>query len=150
MCYYGGNHSSGGMYMSNKNIVINEISKKYNCNLSTIQGKQIMYQGISGGQKIVVCTPYSKIHVIGKGWFDLTTKQVKLLDEPDVAVLAVRLGLNKIYYVDFKELRKLMKPEIMLKNSNEGEHWKLFVWEDHVQVQGNDRRFMVQPKIVTV
>ncbi|MEK4510143.1 hypothetical protein [Paenibacillus sp. FSL K6-2524] len=132
--------------MPNKEFVINELSKKFNCTLSTIQGKKIMYHGNSCGKKIVVCTPYSKVHVIGKGWFDLTTKQVELLDDSEIAVLAVRLGVNKIYYIDFKELRKLMPLEIILKNPNEGEHWKLFVWEDHIQVQGNERKFMVQPK----
>ncbi|ASA25664.1 hypothetical protein [Paenibacillus donghaensis] len=134
--------------MSNKTFVINELSKRYNCTLSTIQGKQIMYQAISGGKSIVICTPYSKLHVSSKGWFDLTTKQIELLDDSHIAVLAVRLGVNKIYYIDFKELRKMMNPEIMLRNPNEGEHWKLFVWEDHIKVQGNEQKFMVQPVAV--
>ncbi|WHY66772.1 hypothetical protein [Neobacillus sp. SuZ13] len=88
--------------------------------------------------------------VSGKGWFDLTTKQVDLLDDADIAILAVRLQGNKIYYIDFKELRKLMTTDIMLKNPNEGEHWKLYVWEKYIKVQGHDKEFHIEPELVTV
>lgn len=34
---------------------------------------------------------------------------------------------------------------MLLLNPNEGENWKLFIWDDHIKVQGNDNKFMVQP-----
>ncbi|WP_010502044.1 hypothetical protein [Paenibacillus elgii] len=105
------------MSAPDKKIVLNKLRQKYGCSLSTITGKQIMYQGVSGEKRIVVCTPYSKIHTIGKGWFDLTIKQVELLDDADISVLAVRLEDGNVYYVDFKELRKMITPDNQLVNS---------------------------------
>lgn len=140
------------MSIPEKKIVVKMINQEYNSILSNIKRKQIMYEGVSEGKskRIVLCTPSSKLHESGKGWFDLTTKQVDLLDDSDIGILAVRLQGNKIYYLDFKELRKLMKPEIMLKNQNEGEHWKLFVWENYIKVQGNEKKFHVVPILTTV
>lgn len=67
------------MYLPDKKIVINKLAQKYECSFSMIKGKQIMYQGIvDGGQRIVICTPYSKIHT--------------LLDEADVSVLVSSFG----------------------------------------------------------
>jgi hypothetical protein len=110
--------------------------------------KQIMFEGISNRRRIMICTPSSKIHVQGKGWFDLNMKQVELLDEAELAILAVRLEGNKIYYADFKKLRKLMTSEVMYKNDAEGLHWKLFVWDHHIQVQGNHQKFNIQSETV--
>ncbi|MGD6957247.1 hypothetical protein ACQCWA_03760 [Rossellomorea aquimaris] len=67
-----------------------------------------MYGGTSRGKRIVLCTPSSKLHVNGNSWFDLTKKQVDLLDDSHIAILVVRLEGNKIHYIDFKELQKLM------------------------------------------
>ncbi len=130
------------MSVPNKQIVVSTVNEKYQCALSNIKRKQIMYEGTSRGRRIVLCTPSSKLHVNGNGWFDLTTKQVDLLDDSHIAILAVRLEGNKIHYVDFKELRKLMTPDVMTRNATEGEHWKLYVWNDHLKVLGNDRKFV--------
>lgn len=138
------------MSIPEKQTVVKTVSEKYNCKLSNINRKQIMYEMENNGKRIVLCTPSSKLHVSGKGWFDLTTKQVDLLDDADIAILAVRLQGNKIYYIDFKELRKLMTTDIMLKNPNEGEHWKLYVWEKYIKVQGNEKEFHIEPELVTV
>lgn len=137
------------MSVPDKSIVVRTLSKKYDCILSTITGKQIMYQGVSGKQRIVVCSPSSKLHVRGHGWFDLTIKQVGLLDYSDIAILAVRLEGNKLYYIDFKELRKLMSPDNLLRNSNEGEHWKIYIWETYILVRGNKQNFFISPQLAT-
>ncbi|GMK39103.1 hypothetical protein PCCS19_21570 [Paenibacillus sp. CCS19] len=134
------------MSSPDKKIVVNKLKQKYGCSLSTIKGKQIMYQGVSGEKRIVVCTPYSKIHTIGKGWFDLTIKQVELLDDADIAVLAVRLEDGNVYYVDFKELRKMITPDIQLVNSREGEHWKFYIWGNNIQVRGCLDKFQAVPE----
>lgn len=95
------------------------------------------------------CTlPSSKIHINGNGWFDLTTIQVELLDDADTAILAIRLEGNRVYIINFKKLRKLMTTDITLNNYAVGEHWKLFVWVQHIQVQGNDQKYLVNPKII--
>ncbi|WP_040205935.1 hypothetical protein [Neobacillus jeddahensis] len=136
------------MTIPGKYYVINKLSEKYECNFSPIKRKQIMYGGINRGDRIVVCTPSSKIHARGHGWFDLTTVQVKLLDDADVAILAIRLMGKKVYFVNFKDLRKLMTIKNMHTNTNEGEHWKFYVWDDYIEVRGNHHKFLVTPKIV--
>jgi hypothetical protein len=40
-----------------------------------------------------------------------------------------------------------MTTDNMLENSAEGEHWKLFVWEDYIKVQGDERKFHVDPEL---
>ena len=152
ICYDVEKVAYGGIEMSvpDKKIVVATLTQKYGCSLSTISRKQIMFQGISGGKRIVVCTPSSKIHPNGKGWFDLTIIQVKLLDESDIAVLAVRLEGGNIYYVDFKELRKMMTPNLMVVNPNEGEHWKFHIWGNSLQVLGSKNKFTVLPEQAAV
>lgn len=58
-----------------------------------------MFEGKSDGKRIVVCTPSSKIHDKGSGLFDLNMKQISILDDSVIAILAVRLEGNKVYYL---------------------------------------------------
>ncbi|WP_419885716.1 hypothetical protein [Paenibacillus sp. B-A-8] len=138
------------MSVPDKKIVVNKLTQKYGCSLSTINRKQIMFQGVSGGRRIVVCTPSSKLHPNGKGWFDLSIKQVELLDNADIAVLAVRIEGRSIYYVDFKELRRMMTLDLQVVNKVEGEHWKLFIWDRYIQVQGSRYKFTVVPEQIAI
>lgn len=135
------------MSVPDKNLIIDSLSNKYNCKLTTITRKQIMYEGKCNGKRIVVCTPSSKIHVKGSGWFDLKMAQVELLDEADISVLAVRLEGNKVYYVDFKELRKLITDDLIVYTPAIGEHWKFFVWDSEIEIQGSRKMFYIQPEI---
>jgi hypothetical protein len=139
----------GGLSMSipDKQIVLKTVSERYNCLLSNIIRKKIMYHGVSTGKKLVLCTPESKLHPQGHGWFDLTTKQVKLLDDADIAILAVRLEGNKIYYVDFKQLRRLITTDMTL-NYSENEKWRLYIWENYIKIRGNDKKFDIEPEVV--
>lgn len=144
--YY--NLGGSGMSIPDMKIVLETISKQHNCALSNIARKQIMYQGVTDGKRLVLCTPSSKLHPQGKGWFDLTIKQVEILDDSDIAILAARLQGGKIYYINFKDIRKLMTSDIMLENPREGEHWKFYVWPNYIKVQGNEKEFFVQPEVV--
>lgn len=74
-------------------------------------------------------TPESTLHPQGHGRFDLTIKQVKLLDNTDIAILAVRLQEYRIYYIDFKQLRRLVTSEMKLKYSND-EKWRFYIWKN--------------------
>ena len=71
------------MSVPDKQMVHKTIREKYNCTLSNIKRKQIMYEGLSEGKRLVLCTPSSKLHPTRKGWFDLTTIQVNLLDDSE-------------------------------------------------------------------
>jgi hypothetical protein len=141
----------GGSNMSfpNKNFVVSTVSERYNCSLSNIIRKKIIYYGESNGRRLVLCTPESRLHSQGHGWFDLTTKQVDLLDDADIAILAVRLEGNKIYYVDFKKLRQLITSEMTLNYSSD-EKWRLYIWENYIKGRGNDNKFYIEPEIVSI
>lgn len=135
------------MSVPDKKSVLNTVSERYNCSLSNVIRKKIIYHGFSNGKKLVLCTPESKLHPQGHGWFDLTTKQVDLLDGADIALLAIRLQGNKIYYVDFKQLRKLLTSEMTL-NYSEDEKWRLYIWENYIKVRGNDKKFDIEPEVL--
>jgi hypothetical protein len=141
----------GALVMSipEKRIVVKNVSEKFNSTLSNIIRKKIMYHGESNGKKIVLCTPESRLHPHGHGWFDLTIKQVDLLDGADMSILAVRLEGNKIYYVDFKQLRQLFTLDMTL-NYSEDEKWRFYIWEDYIKVRGNEKKFYVEPEFATV
>lgn len=137
------------MLIPDKNIVVEAMNKKYKCVLSNVIRKKIMYEGVSDGKKLMLCTPESKLHPKGHGWFDLTIKQVELLDNADIAILAVRLQGYGIYYIDFKQLRRLVTSEMKLKYSSD-EKWRFYIWKNYIKVRGNDTRFDVEPEIVSV
>ncbi|WP_071461334.1 hypothetical protein [Bacillus massilinigeriensis] len=137
------------MSIPDKNIVVSTVCKRYNCSLSNIIRKKIMYHGVSNGKSIVLCTPESRLHPQGHGWFDLTTKQVDLLDDADIAILAVRLEGYKIYYVDFKQLRQLITPDMSL-NYSEDEKWRFYIWENYIKVRGKDKKFDIEPEFVSI
>ncbi|KUP22072.1 hypothetical protein [Paenibacillus sp. DMB5] len=105
-----------------------------------------MFHGQNNGERLVLCSPQSKLHANGHGWFDLTKKQVELLDDADIAILAVRLEGGKVYYVDFKELRKLLSAVKTLKYSSD-EKWRLYIWDKYITVRGNDSKFPVEPEL---
>lgn len=50
--------------------------------------------------------------------------QVEILDDANISILAVRLEGNKVYLIDFKELRKLMTSDYIVFTPLIGEHWK--------------------------
>ncbi|MEC1717217.1 hypothetical protein ABEV09_07270 [Schinkia azotoformans] len=137
------------MSIPDKNIVVSTVCKRYNCSLSNIIRKKILYHGVSNGKSIVLCTPESRLHPQGHGWFDLTTKQVDLLDDADIAILAVRLEGYKIYYVDFKQLRQLITPDMSL-NYSEDEKWRFYIWENYIKVRGKDKKFDIEPEFVSI
>ncbi|MGD6844697.1 hypothetical protein ACQCVH_19565 [Bacillus infantis] len=137
------------MSIPDKNIIISSVSKRYSCSLSNIIRKKIMYHGVSNGKKLVLCTPESRLHRQGHGWFDLTTKQVDLLDDAELAILAIRLEGYKIYYVDFKQLRQLINRDMTL-NYSEDRKWRFYIWEKYLKVRGNDKKFDIEPELVTV
>lgn len=56
------------MSIPNLQIVLKTIRENYNCSLTTIKGKRIMFEGVSNNKKLVLCTPSSKLHSQGKGW----------------------------------------------------------------------------------
>ena len=131
-----------------KETVVKMISERYDCVLTIMKQKKIMYEGTTRNDKLVIlCTPESKLHNQEHGWFDLSTKQVEILDGSDMAIMAVRIEGNKVYFVEFKNLRRLMTEDMILDYSKD-EKWRFYIWEDHIKIRGNDEKFYVSGEIV--
>jgi len=82
--------------------------------------KRIIYRGVTSENKTIkLCTPETKLYKEEHGWFDLTTKQVDELDQADISIMAIRVEGGKVYYVEFRKLRRLMTEEITLDYSND-------------------------------
>lgn len=131
-----------------KETVVKMISERYDCALTIMKQKKIMYEGKTRNDKsVVLCTPETKLHNQEHGWFDLSTKQVEILDGADMAIMAVRIEGNKVYFVEFKNLRRLMTADMILDYSKD-EKWRFYIWEDHIKVRGNDEKFYVSGEVV--
>ncbi len=132
------------MSILDKQIALKKLNEKYECRLSPVKGKQIMFEGFTNGKKIVVCIPASKIHVNGHGWFDISTQQVEIFNRADIVEIVVRLEGNKLYFINYKELEKLLN----LNMKSVADVHRIYVWEDFVEIRANRKRFPVQPEIV--
>lgn len=136
------------MSIPEKETVVKMISERYDCVLTIMKQKKIMYEGTTRNDKsVILCTPESKLHNQEHGWFDLSTKQVEILDGADMAIMAVRIEGNKVYFVEFKNLRRLMTADMILDYSKD-EKWRFYIWEDHIKVRGNNEKFYVSGEVV--
>jgi hypothetical protein len=136
------------MSIPEKETVVRMISERYDCVLTIMKQKKIMYEGTTqSGKSVVVCTPETKLHNQEHGWFDLSTKQVEILDKADMAIMAVRIEGNKVYFVEFKNLRRLMTEDMILDYSKD-EKWRFYIWEDRIEVRGNKEKFYVSGESV--
>jgi hypothetical protein len=142
--------NQGGNIMSVplKEIVLEAIEQRYDCSLSLIGQKRIIYQGVTSENKTIkLCTPETKLYKEEHGWFDLTTKQVDELDQADISIMAIRVEGGKVYYIEFRNLRRLMTEEITLDYSNDAK-WRFYIWENHIKLRGSDEKFYVSGEIV--
>lgn len=108
-----------------------------------------MFEGKSDNRRIVICSPETEIHVKGHGWFDMTIKQIDILNNADISVLAVRVEGGKTYYINFKDLKKILTDENMRKNSHEGNHWELNIWDNYIQAHGCTYKFPIEAFNIT-
>lgn len=124
--------------MTSKETVISNLQKELSVSLKLETGKRIIYSGIDiNRKKIIVCTPESKVHNKGHGWVDFTAIQKTLIEKADFSIMALRMGDDKTYYINFKLLAPYLTSETMVNNKREGDHWKLYIWPDHIQIRGN-------------
>lgn len=131
-----------------KETIVEAIKQRYDCSLSLIGQKRIIYQGTTSENKTIkLCTPETKLYKEEHGWFDLTTKQVDELNRADIAIMAVRVEGGKVYFIEFKNLRRLMTKEITLDYSADAK-WRFYIWENHIKLQGSDEKFYVSGEIV--
>jgi hypothetical protein len=129
-----------------KEKVIFGLQEHIGAKLYRQSGKRVFYNGkrVDCG-KIVVCTPQSKLHRKGHGWIDFTRIQFLILDEADDSILAFRMEGDKVYYFYFRDFKDYLTKDSMLYNKREGDHWKLYIWPNYIEVRGNSTHFQIVP-----
>lgn len=118
--------------------VLELASKASECNLRQVSRKKIMFQGKKpNGETVTLCSPQAKKQHQGFYWVDITQEQARVLDETDSGLLFFRLAGNNLMLVSWSDLKKYLTSECMRYNANEGNHWKLYIYKDHIKVRGN-------------
>lgn len=131
--------------------VLEILEKHFQTKLEKVSAKRVFYSGKLDNQKtIILCSPQSKIHTEGYAWIDITQIQTDLLKEHNYGIFAFRLENGKVYYVLFSDLVKYLTPEALINNKREGDHWKLRIWQDHIQVLGNPNTLQKRSNILPI
>jgi len=144
------NQTTKEVNMNNKTIsiehVINEFNSKLETTLSKVNGKRIIFEGITKEKKsIVVVTPKSKIYSKGNGWVDFTEKQIFFLKKHSVAISVFRLSNGILYYLNLKNLFPLLTEENIIENDREGRHWKIDIWPKELTIRNGNEALKIQP-----
>lgn len=125
--------------------VLEVASRAAGCEYQLIPGKKIMFESrLENGERIVMCTPQSKLHPQGFYWTDITSVQYELLDSCDNAMVIFRLEGRMLTMVNWEDLKPYLTAECMRNNSNEGNHWKLNIYTDHIKISGNENELKVK------
>ena len=135
--------------MVNDYISIGEVldvaSKAASNPYKLIQGKKIMFESrLENGESIALCSPQSKFHPQGFYWCDMTSIQCELLDKYDNAIVIFRLQGRKMMIVNWGDLKPFFTIDCMRENKDEGTHWKMNIYDDHIKVSGNPIELKVQ------
>jgi hypothetical protein len=130
--------------------VISTLQDYLGIELQKLSDKQVFYTGNQTyGSEVLVCTPQSKLYSNGRGWIDITTIQTSMLERAKFSILAFRLEGNKIYFLNFHDLQPYLINEALIYNAHEGDHWKLYIWPDRIQVLGNSQPLSISPNDIT-
>lgn len=133
-----------------KQKVISELENYLETHLYPVPRKKIFYKGVLGnGKEVLVCSPQSKLYPNGQGWIDLTIIQVSMLNEADHSILAFRVEGDRVYYLDFCDLKPYLIEEAVSYNEREGDHWKLYLWPNYIQIQRNSNHLLINPNSLT-
>ena len=129
-----------------KEKVISDLQDQFKVKLHPVKGKQIFFTGIlNNGKEILICTPKSKLYPKGHGWVDITVQQYEILDSSFEGILVIRLEGNKLYNLNFKDLQSYLTVDSMIYNKREGDHWKLYIFPDYIEVRGNKNILPILP-----
>lgn len=122
------------------------MSEALNTNFKSVLSKRVFYDSIDReGNSILLCTPQSKYHEsISAWWIDITQIQYELLEKYDKAVVVFRLQGSKLCTINWDDLKPYLIDNCMKYNEREKEHWKLYIYKDHIQIVGNDSLLTVQ------
>lgn len=121
--------------------IVTEIENKIGSNLVRLSGKQIVYTGKTQNDEFfALITPQSKIHANGFGWVDMTLKQISLLSEYDIGIIAFRLENGLDYYVNYNSLKEYLTDDNMKYSAQALDHWKFYVnpKTSELKIQGSN------------
>jgi len=129
-----------------KETIIKQLEDYFHVKLQQVKCKQIIYEGmLSNNMRMVVCTPKSKMYPRGFGWVDLTTVQLEAFDKYTYQILAIRMEGGSLYYLHVQTLTPYLTIESRKYNTREGNHWKLYLYPDHIRITGNKELYMIEP-----
>lgn len=122
------------------NEAVAAASQAAGCSLVQVPGKKIMYHGTGRrGESVIMCTPQAKLQPQGFYWTDITEVQYRLLNAYDRAILVFRLQGNIKVMGEWSGIRPYLTQEAMKYNANEGNHWKLNIYQDKIKITGNPK-----------
>ena len=128
-----------------------EASKVIGCELTQVPRKKVMYEGrLRNGDTIILCTPQAKRQPKGFYWVDITEVQYNLLSSYDHATVVFRLEGNRLTRCNWANLKTYLTRSCMKNNANEGNHWKLYIHKDKIEILGNPRAIPLVPCIGTI
>lgn len=117
---------------------VQEASQSAGCRFEQVPGKKIMFHArMSNGESVIMCTPQAKRQPQGFCWTDITEVQRNVLNSYDRAIVAFRLEGNRLTMCDWESLRNYLTYDCVKYNTSEGNHWKLHIYPDRIEVVGN-------------
>lgn len=120
------------------NEAVAAASKSAGCALEQVPGKKIMYHGrMKNGKTVIMCSPQAKMQSQGFYWTDITEVQYRLLNSYDRAILVFRLQGNRLTMGEWSGIKPYLTQGAMKYNANEGNHWKLNIYQDRIKITGN-------------
>ena len=134
-----------------KEKVVKELEDYLKTDLYQVPRRLILFNGIlKDGSTVLVCTPQSKLKPRGCGCIDLTTVQVSMLDNADHSILAFRVEDNRVYYLDFRNLKPYLTEEAAYYSEKRGKTlWQLYIWSYCIQILRNKNRLEISPNRLT-
>jgi len=119
------------------NQIIGLMSQQDNTIYHLIPRKKIMYQAVlSNGSTKRICVSRSKFHKQINGyWVDITSIQKSVLEDCDNAVVIFLLQGMKFTAINWRELHPLLTKENMQNNTNEGNHWKMYIRDGFLEIR---------------
>ena len=133
------------------NEAVAEASKSAGCVLTQVPGKKIMFHGrMRNGESVIMCTPQAKRQPQGFYWTDITEVQYNLLNSYDNATVVFRLEGNHLVMWDWRGLKNSLTKNCMKYNAKEGNHWKLYIYDDRVKIVGNPQEVKIGAPITKI
>ncbi|SDG30106.1 hypothetical protein [Desulfosporosinus hippei] len=131
--------------------VVKELEEYLKTDLYQVPRKRIMFNGIlNDGSTVTVCTPQTKLIPRGCGRIELTTVQVSILNNADHSILAFRLEDNRVYYLDFRNLKPYLTEEAAYYSEKRGiTLWQLYIWNFCIQILRNKNHVAISPNRLT-